>query len=149
MFIYLFLCLRISMTTIATIDLKNIHEIYKQIKIDYPEYSERFVYFLAACHYLDPDINLEIVLKLRPYGGLIGIDNSSLDIYLKSYKFLRLHAILHDASRFIAEHSQKGPGYSYVLPCPITNAFIGHMTGLKFCLFVKTFKRNLFAFLEC
>ena len=100
------------MTTIAAIDLKNILEIHKQIKIHYPEYSERFVYFLAACHYLDPDINLEIVLKLIPYGGLIGIDNSSLDTYLKSYKFLRLHAILHDASGFIAEHSQKGPGYS-------------------------------------
>ena len=130
------------MTTIATVDLKNIHEIYDQIKLDYPEYSERFVYFLAACLYLDPDIYLEIVLKLRPYGGLIGIDNSSLDKYLKSYKFLRLHAILHDASGFIAEHShsQKGPDYSYVLPCPITNAYIGHMTGLMFCLFVKTFK---------
>ena len=137
------------MTTIATVDLKNIHEIYDQIKLDYPEYSERFVYFLAACLYLDPDINLEIVLKLRPYGGLIGIDNSSLDKYLKSYKFLRLHAMLHDASGFIAQHSQKGPGYSYVLPCPITNAYIGHMTGLMFCLFVKKFKRNLFSLLEC
>ena len=136
------------MTTIATIDLKNIHEIYEQIKVDYPDYSERFVYFLAACLYLDPDINLEIVLKLRPYGGLIGIDNSSLDTYLKSHKFLRLHAILHDASGFIAEDSQKGPGYSYVLPCPITNAYIGHMTGLLFCLFVKTFKRSLFNLLE-
>ena len=70
------------MTTIATIDLMNIHEIYEQIKVDCPDYSERFVYFLAACLYLDPDINLEIVLKLRPYGGLIGIDNSSLDTYL-------------------------------------------------------------------
>ena len=98
------------MTTIATIDLMNIHEIYEQIKVDYLDYSERFVYFLAACLSLDPDINLEIVLKLRPYGGLIGIDNSSLDTYLKSYKFLRLHAIVHDASGFIAEHSQKGPG---------------------------------------
>ena len=137
------------MTTIATVDLKNIHEIYKQTKVDYPEHSERFVYFLAACLYLDPEINLEIVLKLRPYGGLIGIDNSSLDTYLKSYNFLRLLAILHDASGFIAEHRQKGPGYSYVLPCPITNAYIGHMTGLMFCLFVKTFKRNLFNLLEC
>ena len=141
--------MQISLTTIATVDLKNIHEIYHQIKLDYPEYSERFVYFLAACLYLDPDINLEIVLKLRPYGGLIGIDNSSLDEYLKSHKFIRLHAILHDASGFIAERSQKGPGYSYVLPCPITNAYIGHMTGLMFCLFVKTFKRNLFSLLEC
>ena len=137
------------MTTIATIDSKNIHIIYEKINVDYPENCERFVYFLAACLYLDPDTNLEIVLKLRPYGGLIGIDNSSLDTYLKSYKFLRLHAILQDASRFIAEHSQKGPGYSYNLPCPITKAYIGHMTGLTFCLFVKPFKRNLFKLLEC
>ena len=137
------------MTTIATIDLKNIHEIYEQIKVDFPDYSERFVYFLATCLYLYPDVNLETALKLRPYGGLIGIDNSSLDTYLKSYKFLRLHAILHDASGFIAEYSQKGPGYSYVLPCPITNAYIGHLTGLIFFLFVKTFKRNLFNLLEC
>ena len=98
------------MTTIATIDLKNIHENYQQIKIDYPEYSERFVYFLAACLYLDPDINLEIVPKLRPYGGRIGIDNSSLDNYLTFYHFLRLNAILNDSSGFFAEHSQKGPG---------------------------------------
>ena len=137
------------MTTIATVDLKNFHEIYDQIKLDYPEYSERFVNILAACLYLEPDINLEIVLKLRPYGGLIGIDNSSLDKYLKSYEFLPLHAILHDASGFIAEHLRKGPGYSYVLPCPITNAYIGHMTGLMSCFFVKTFKRNLFSLLEC
>ena len=79
MFVYLFLCLRISMTTIATIDMINIHEIYEHIKVDYPDYSEPFVYFLAACLFLDPDINLEIVLKLRTYGGLIGIENSSLD----------------------------------------------------------------------
>ena len=137
------------MTTIATVDLKNFYEIFDQIKLDNPEYSERFVYFLAACLCLDPDINLEIVLKLRPYGGLIGIDNSSLDKYLKSYKFLRLHAISHDASGFIAEHSQKGPRHSYVLPCPIKKAYTGHMTGLMFCLFVKTFKRNLFSLLEC
>ena len=137
------------MRTIATIDLKNIHEIYEQIKIVFPDYIERFVYFLATCLYLDPDVNLETALKLRPYGGFIGIGNSSLDTYLKSYKFLRLHAILHDASGFIAEYSQKGPGYSYVLPCPITNAHIGHLTGLTFYLFVKTFKRILFNLLEC
>ena len=136
-------------TTIATVDLKTIHEIYKLIKTDYPEHNEIFLYFLATCLHLDPDVNLEIALKLRPYGGIIGIDNSSLDAYLKSFKVLRLHAILHDASGFIAEYSQKGPGYSYVLPCPITNAYVGHLTGLFFCMFVKTFKRNLFSLLEC
>ena len=136
-------------TTIATVDLKTIHEIYNLIKTDFPEHNERFLYFLASCLHLDPDVNLEIALKLRPYGGIIGIDNSSLDTYLKSFKVLRLHAILHDASGFIAEYSQKGPGYSYVLPCPITNVYVVHLTGLFFCMFVKIFKRNLFSLLEC
>ena len=89
--------------TIATIDLKNNHEIYLEIKNNYPKYCESFLYFLAACQYLDPDIDLEAALKLRPHGGLIVIDNSSLDNYFKSFKILRLHTILHDASGFIAE----------------------------------------------
>ena len=75
------------MTAIATADLKNISEIFEKIKVDYPEYSERFVYFLVTCLYLDSDFNLVKVFNLRPYGGLIGIDNSSLDTYLKSYIF--------------------------------------------------------------
>ena len=33
-------------------------------------------------------------------GGLIGIDNSSLDKYLKKSNFLRLHAILHNGPIF-------------------------------------------------
>ena len=92
--------------TIATIDLKNIHEIYLEIKNNYPNYDEKFLYFLAACQYLDPYIDLEETMKLRPYGGLIGIDNSSLDNYFKSFKILRLYAILLDASGFIAEFSR-------------------------------------------
>ena len=134
--------------TIATIDLKNIHEISLEIKNIYPKHGERFLYFLADCQYLDPDIDFQATLKLRPYGGLIGVDNSSLDNYFKSFKTLRLNAILHDASGFIAEYSRKGPGYSYVLLCPITNEYLGHITGLAFPLFVKTFKNNLFTLLE-
>ena len=64
-------------------------------------------YFLATCQYLDPDLDLDIAVKMRPYGGLIRIDNSSLDLYFKSYKILRLHAILHDASGFVFEYSEK------------------------------------------
>ena len=59
--------------------------------------------------YLDPDLDLEIALKLRPYGGLIGINNSSLDVYFKIFKVLRLQAILHDACGFVHEYSEKGP----------------------------------------
>ena len=106
-------------TAIATVDLKTIHEIYTLIKIDYQEHNERFLYFLATCLHLDPDVNLEIALKLKPYGGIIGIDISSLDCYLKSFKAHRLHAIIHNTSGFFAEYSKKAPGCSYVLPCSI------------------------------
>ena len=130
--------------TIATIDLKSSHENYLEIKNNSPKNGETILYFLAACQYFDPDIDFEAILKMRTYGGLIGIDNSSLDNYFKSFKILRLHAILHDASGFIAKYGRKGPGYSYVLPCPITNEYLGHITGLAFCSFVKTFKNKLF-----
>ena len=118
--------------TIATIDLENIPEFYLQIKNNYPKYGESFLYFLAACQYLDPDNDMGPTLKLRPYGGLIGIDKSSLDNYLKSFKKLRLHAMLHKKAGFIAEYSHKGPEYSYVLSCPIRNEYLGHITGLAF-----------------
>ena len=137
------------MTTLAPVDFKAIHKIYKEVKRDYSQYGERFLDFLATCQYLDPDLDLDIAMKMRPYGGLTGIDNSSLDKYFKSYKILRLHAILHDASDFVFEYSEKEPGYSYVLPCPVTNEYLGHVKGLAFCLYVKTFKSNLFSLLDC
>ena len=109
------------MATIATLDLKNIHELYLEVKKEHSGYSERYLHFLATYFYLDPDLDLDIALKLSAYGGLIGIDNSTLDKYFKSYNILRLHAILHDASCFVFDHGEKRPGYSYVLLCPVTN----------------------------
>ena len=136
------------MTTKATVDLDRIHEIYKGVKKEYSQYGKRFLYFLANCLYLDPDHDLEIALKLRPYGGLIGIDNSSLDVYFKNFKVLLLHALLHDACGFVYEYSEKGPGYLYVLPCPVTNESVGHVTDVAFCFYFKTFKNRLFNRLE-
>ena len=76
--------------TIATIDLKIIHENNLFVREVYPEYSERYLCFLATCLHLDPIIDLNIALKLRPFGGIIGIDNSSLDKYFKSFNILSL-----------------------------------------------------------
>ena len=76
----------------------------------YPEYNERYLYFLATCLHLDPNIDLIIGLKLRPFWGIICTDNSSLDRYFKSFKVLRLHTILHDAAGFVYELSKKRPG---------------------------------------
>ena len=64
----------------------------------YPENTNRRIYFLAACSLfffsITNDINYVVAIKLRPYGGLIGIENSSLDKYLSDSKILRMHAIL-------------------------------------------------------
>ena len=137
------------MATIATVDLKSIHETYKEIEKEYSQYGELFLYFSATCLHLDPGIDLDKALKLRPYGGLIGIVNSALNKYFISVKILRLHAILYDASGFVYEYSEKGPGYSYVLPCSVTNEYLAHVTGTPFCLYVESFKNSLFNLLEC
>ena len=110
------------------------------MKKEYSEYRERFLCFLATCLYLDPDLDLQIALKLRPYGVLNGIDNSSLDVYFKNFKVLRLHAKLHEACGFVYEYSGKVPGHSFVLPCPVPNEYVGHVTGNAFCLCLKNFK---------
>ena len=43
------------MATIATLDLKSIHETYKEIEKEYSQYDKRFLYFLATCLHLDPE----------------------------------------------------------------------------------------------
>ena len=113
-------------------DLDRIHEIYKKAKTKYSQYGERVLYFLETCLYSDPDLDLENALKLRPYRGLIGVDNSSLDVYFKNFKVLSFHAILHDACGFLCEFREKGPGCSYVLACPVTTEYVGHVTGFAF-----------------
>ena len=75
-----------SVDMISTFDLKLIHEIFNYIKTQYPDKSVKFQYFLATCLCLNADNNLDFVLKNRPYGGSIGIDNSSLDKDLKKFK---------------------------------------------------------------
>ena len=112
--------------------------------------SYRQLYFVAACSLLDPEVYGEIALKFRPYGGLIGFDNSRLDSLLKRSKVLRLHAALHDAAGFIKDCRNKGPGYVYAFRySPVNNCLFGHLTGTLFILSVKIFHSQLFRELEC
>ena len=102
--------------------LEIIHEIFFTLKKTYPENTNRRTYFLAACSLFffstTNDINYDVAIKLRPYGGLIGIDNSSLDKFLKDP---RMHAILHDAAGFVRQVYNIGPTYCYVLPWKCNN----------------------------
>ena len=66
------------------------------------------------------------------FGGLIGYGNSSLDsVYLYS-KVFRLHAMLHDAAGAVRAHSNKGPGYCYMIDRGPNSCLLGHVTGLFF-----------------
>ena len=102
------------------------------------------------CGLIDPDLDLAVALKLRPHGGVIGVDDSRLDYFLGISKVFRLHAILHDASGFVKDYTDKGPGYVYAVDiCNINNCLFGHLSGLGFCLYIKYFKSDLFRTLEC
>ena len=101
--------------TVASKDLPIIQKNYLTVAQKFPQNSIRLNYFLSACEFFNDqeDFDHDIALKLRPYGGLIGIDNSSLDHQLKSFKVLRLHAVLHDAGGFIYERYKDSQFFIY------------------------------------
>ena len=123
------------------------------MKKTYPENSDRRNYFLAACSLfffsIENDLNYDVAIKLRPYGGLIGIDDSSLDKYSNDSKILRLHLILQDAARFVDEVYNTDPTYCYMLPWKCNSSLIGHLSGIIFFLFVKLTRPELYHLLEC
>ena len=140
------------MNTIGTKDIKLIHEKVLSLRgnINFTHISYRQLYFVAACFLLDPEVDGEIALKFRPYGGFIVIDISRLDPLLKRSKVLRHHAALHDAAGFIKDCRNKSPGYVYAFRySPVNNCLFGHLTGILFILSVKIFHSQLFRELEC
>ena len=140
------------MNTIGTKEIKLIQEKILSLRgnTNYTHVSYRQLYFIAACFFLYPEVDREIALKFRPYGGFIGFDISRLDSLLKRSKVLPLHAALDDAAGFIKDCSNKGPGYVYAF-CysPVNNCLFGHLTGILFILSVKIFQSHLFRELEC
>ena len=101
--------------------------------------SKRKNYFLAACYLICADVNLKEVNDHAPFGGIIGMGNSSLESVLGKYKVLRLHAIFHDAAGFMKCQYNKGPGYLYILvnaPRYFNMCWIGHITGIIYCIYL-------------
>ena len=109
----------------------------------YPDNSNRCSFYFVS----SDNLNYDILFKLKFYGGLIGIDNSSLDKYLKKYKNLRLHAILHNEAGFIHEFHQEDPTYCYMLPWNLCNSLLGHLSGIAFCLLIKLKKPEVYGLL--
>ena len=66
--------------------LNKSHENYLSVSSIYPNNSVRLNYFLATSEFFSETeaFDFDKALKLRPYCGIIGVDISSVDKYLKS-----------------------------------------------------------------
>ena len=125
--------------------LIEILRVFEIIRQDFSSNTKRKNLFLCTCIVLDPDINLKEMDQKFPFGGLIGHGNSCMDYFFANSKIFRLHAILHDSS---GSTTKKGPGYCYVASSLPSSSFLGHVTGLFFCLYVKIFASSVYALFD-
>ena len=124
--------------------LIGISRLYPGLKISFEHNSVRKNLFLSACFCWDSSLSLHEMDQKFEFGGLIGYGNSCLDSVFRYSKVFRLHAILHDAAGAVQSHSSKGLGYCYMIGGGPNSCFLGHLTGLLFCLYVKIFLPSIF-----
>ena len=60
-----------------------------------------------------------------------------MEYFFAKSKIFRLHAILHDSAGSVKSTAKKGPRYCYVAPSLPSSCFLGHVTGMIFCLYVE------------
>lgn len=131
------------------LNLNNIGVYYEINKGHFPDNGNRKNLYLATCAALHPGITPENIeelekfnlklLEQNPYGGVIGIGNSCFELIFSHFKIFRLHAAFHDASGFMKSYFNAGPGYCYTLSFPLNSCFLGHVTGLAYCVYLKYF----------
>ena len=129
--------------------LNEILRVFEIIRQDFSSNTKRKNVFLCTCIVLDPDINLKEMDQKFPFSGLIGYGNSCMDYFFANSKIFRLHAILHDSAGSVKSTTKKGPGYCYVAPSLPNLCFLGHVTGLFFCFYVKIFASSVYALFDC
>ena len=129
--------------------LNEILRVFEIIRQDFSSNTKRKNLFHCTCIVLDPDINLKEMDQKFLFGGLIGYGNSCMDYFFANSKVFRLHAILHDSAGSVKSTTKKGPGYCYVAPSLPSSCFLGHVTGLFFCLYVKIFALSVYVLFDC
>ena len=111
--------------------------------------EKRKDWFLAACKIWDENKNLEENNQKFPHGGLIGYGNSFLVFFFARLKVFRLQAIIYDSAVAVKATTSKGPGYCYMLANVPSSCYLGHLTGLIFCVFIKFYHPQIFKMLHC
>ena len=129
--------------------LNEILRVFEIITQDFSSNTKRKNLFLFTCIVLDPDINLKEMDQKFPFGGLIRYGNSCMEYFFANSEIFRLHAILHDSAGSVKSSTKKGPEYCYVAPKLPSSCFLGHVTGLFFCLYVKIFASSVYALFVC
>ena len=83
-----------------------------------------------------------------PFAGLIGVDDSRLERIISFSKIMQMHSVLHDGSGFMKRHSNEGSGDIYLLetqsPELLITCFLGHITGVFYCCYLKVVYRKFF-----
>ena len=122
----------------------SVFRLYPGLKMTFKHNNVRKNLFLSACFCWDSGLSLREMDQNFKFGGLIGYGNSCLDSVFRYSKVFRLHAILHDAAGAVRAHSDKGPGYCYMISRGPKSCLLGYVTGLIFCLYVKIFLPSIF-----
>ena len=114
--------------------LISVFRLYPGVKLTFEHNSKCKNLFLGACFCWNSRLFLREMDQKFPFGGLVGYKNSYLDSVFRYSKAFRLRAILHDGAGAVRAHSDKGPGYCYIIGGGPSSCLLGHVTGLLFCL---------------
>ena len=124
--------------------LMSIYRLYPGLKRSFEHNSVRKNLFLSACFCWDSRISFHEMDQKFKFGGTSGYGDSYFEFIFRHFKVSRLHAILHDAAGAVRAHSGKGLGYCYMIGRGPNSCLLGHVSGLLFCLYVKTFLPPIF-----
>ena len=110
------------------LSLMSIFRLYPGLKVSFEHNSVRKNLFLGARFFWDSRLFLREMDQKHKFGGIIGYENSYLEILFRQFKIFRLHSILHDAAGAVRAHSGKGPGYCYMIGRGPNSCLLGHVT---------------------
>ena len=119
--------------------------LYPGLKMSFEHNSVRKNLFLSACFCWDCRLSLREMDQKFKFGGTIGYGDLYLEFLYRHFKVFRLHALLHDAAGAVRAHSVKGPGYCYMIGWGPNSCLLGQVSGLLFCLYVKTILPSIFS----
>ena len=124
--------------------LMSIFRLYPGLNMSFEHNSVRKNLILSACFCWDSRLSLRQMDPNFKCGKTIDYGDTYLEFLIRLSKVFSVHAILNYAAGAVRSHSGKGPGYCYMIGRGPNSCFLGHATGLIFCLYLKLFLPSIF-----